>query len=146
MLADRFVRDLPAPPLGATITYDGGDPKRRVSGFGVRVTAAGVRAFVLNYRARGIERRYTIDKFPEWNVSRTRDRAKELKRMIDQGGDPLLEEREEREAPTVNDLADRFLSDHAIRKRERSRREDESLLNNGSGRSSTAARYSTAAR
>ncbi len=88
LLTDRFVRDLPAPPRGATITYDGGDPKRRVSGFGVRVTAAGVRAFVLNYRVRGIERCYTIGKFPEWNVSRARDRAKELKRTIDQGGDP----------------------------------------------------------
>jgi hypothetical protein len=51
LLTDRIVRELPAPARGAKITYDGGDPRRRVSGFGVRVTAAGQRAFILNYCA-----------------------------------------------------------------------------------------------
>ncbi len=44
-LTDRLVRDLPAPKIGAQITYDADLP-----GFGARVTAAGSRSFVLNYR------------------------------------------------------------------------------------------------
>jgi integrase len=38
------------------------------------------------------------------------------------------ERHKERAAPTVNDLIDRYLAEHAPRKRERSRQEDESLI------------------
>jgi hypothetical protein len=99
-----------------------------VKGFGLRVTKAGARAFVLNYRIRGIERRLTIGSFPDWGVSAAREEAKRLKRLVDQGCDPMGERHDERAAPTVNDLADQYLGDHAPRKRERSRREDESLI------------------
>ena len=37
-------------------------------GFGVRVTAAGARAFVLNYRLRGREYRFTIGAWPDWSA------------------------------------------------------------------------------
>ena len=129
LLTDRIVRELPAPVRGAKITYDGGDPNKRVSGFGVRVTTAGQRAFILNYWIRGLERRCTIGRFPDWNTSDARAKAKELKREIDQGGDPLLEERKEREAPTMRDLIERWHAVKAPKKTsERSRREDESLI------------------
>ena len=60
-LTDAIVKALPAPPSGEKITYD-----EAVKGFGIRVTAAGARSFVLNYRTRlGRERRYTIGRFPE---------------------------------------------------------------------------------
>lgn len=86
-LTDDIVRALPAPSKGNKITYDG-----EVKGFGVRVTTANARAFILNYRTKlGIERRYTIGSFPDWPVNEARDRAKELKRQIDLGGDPMLE-------------------------------------------------------
>ena len=38
------------------------------------------------------------------------------------------ERHEERAAPTVNDLVDRYLVEHAPRKRDRSRQEDGSLI------------------
>src|SRR4051794_12784728 len=102
-LTDAVVRALPMPPSGAKITYDAG-----VKGFGVRVTAAGSRAFVLNYRTRGgRERRYTIGAFPDWKASAARAEAAELKKSIDRGGDPVGEIRTGREAPTVADLCDR---------------------------------------
>src|SRR5690242_11653968 len=69
ILTDRIVCDLPAPARGAKITYDGGDPRKCVTGFGVRVTATGQRSFILNYWVRGLERRYTIGRFPEFKVS-----------------------------------------------------------------------------
>ena len=56
-LTDRFAKLAAAPDEGRPyrIYYD-----HEVKGFGLRVTKAGFRAFILNYRARGVERRYTI--------------------------------------------------------------------------------------
>lgn len=129
LLTDAIVRSLGAPASGNKITYDGGDPKKRVRGFGVRVTASGARAFILNYRAGGTERRYTIGSFPDWSVSTAREEAKRLRREIDRGEDPVRGRRDYREAPTVADLCVRYIEEHAsARKRERSRLEDEGLI------------------
>jgi integrase len=113
-LTDALIRKLLAPATGNRITYDAS-----VKGFGVRVTAAGARAFILNYRRRsdGLERRATIGAFPDWSVSTARDEAKRLKRLIDGGGDPVGEHREQMHAPTMNDLCDRFEQEHLPRKR-----------------------------
>jgi hypothetical protein len=46
-LTDSIVKTLPLPVRGNRIAYD-----TDVKGFGVRITAAGARAFVLNYRTR----------------------------------------------------------------------------------------------
>jgi hypothetical protein len=53
---------LPAPGASSKVYYDAPDAKGRghTPGFGVRVTSTGGRAFVLNYRAAGRERRLTI--------------------------------------------------------------------------------------
>lgn len=124
-LTDKLVKAALAPPPGRAnaITYDG-----EVRGFGLRVTQRGARSFILNYRVGGRERRLTIGAHPDWPVAAARDEAKRLKREIDNGRDPLAERQAVREAPTVNDLANRYLAEHAIRKRERSRREDEGLV------------------
>jgi integrase len=124
-LTDALVKAAPGPAPGKAwvIHYDG-----EVKGFGLRVTRSGSRSFILNYRARGIERRPTIGSYPDWKVSAAREEAKRLKREIDQGRDPMGERHDERAAPTVNDLIGRYLSEHATRKRERSRREDQSLI------------------
>jgi integrase len=112
-LTDAAVKRLPAPAKGNRITYDPALP-----GFGVRVTAAGHRAFVLTYYNRtGRQRRYTIGAFPDWSVTGAREEARKLKRQIDQGGDPLAELEAERGGPTVNDLIRRFLEEHVSRKR-----------------------------
>jgi integrase len=113
-LTDQVVRRLPAPARSNKITYDGELP-----GFGCRVTAAGARAFVLNYRrkADGVERRKTIGSWPTWSVAAARDEAKRLKRLVDSGGDPVGEHREQRDAPTVGDLIDRFVEEQLPRRR-----------------------------
>src|SRR5215472_13951180 len=116
-LTDTIVRGLPAPERGNKVTYDDA-----VKGFGARVTANGARSFVLNYRARGIERRLTIGSYPDWRTTEAREEARLLRQEVDRGGDPLLERRERREAPTVADLADRYRAEHLPSKRERPRR------------------------
>jgi integrase len=104
-LTDAIVKRLKAPPKGSKLYYDD-----KVKGFAVRVTAAGSRSFVLNYYTKlGRERRYTIGSFPEWSTKAARDEAKALKRRIDGGADPVGENREAREAPTIADLCDRYL-------------------------------------
>jgi integrase len=124
-LTDRIAKSAAVPADGKAqrIDYD-----TEVKGFGLRVTKAGARSFILNYRVHGVERRFTIGSYPDWPVSAAREEAKRLKRLVDQGQDPMGERHEERAAPTVDDLLDRYLIEHAPRKREGSRRADESLI------------------
>ncbi len=83
-----------------------------VKGFGLRVHAGGARSFFLNYRLNGREGRHTIGSYPEWSVAAARERAKELRRAVDNGTDPAGEKRARREAPTVQDLIDRYIEEH----------------------------------
>ncbi len=109
VLTDAIVKKLPLPETASKIHYDGS-----VAGFGCRVTAAGARAYVLRYRVRGTgrERSYTIGGARDWTVGAARLRARELRREIDQGGDPLGDLEDERSAPTVAELIDRFDAEH----------------------------------
>ena len=113
-LTNRSVAKLPPPARGNRIFYDDW-----IGGFGCRVTAAGGRAFVLNFyrRADGRERRFTIGGFPEWSAAAAREEAKRLKREIDGGADPVGDQQKNRAAPTVADLAARFEHDYVPRKR-----------------------------
>ena len=120
---DRAVRDLPVPERGNRIYYDPG-----MRGLGVRVTSAGARSWVLNYRAGGIERRLTIGDASAWTVRAARARAAELRREIDAGADPMAERHKARLAPTGNDLADRFAAEYLPRKRPATQRDYASLI------------------
>ena len=112
-LPDIIVKRLPKPAAGHTISWDA-----QVAGFGCRVTAAGARSFILNYRTRaGRLRRFTIGSFPNWSTGAARDEARNLKIRIDRGGDPLGDIQRTRGAPTVSDLCDRFLAEYLPRKR-----------------------------
>ncbi len=83
-LMDRVVKALPLPKSKTCITYDA-----ELKGFGVRITPAGARSFILNYRIKGRERRYTIGSYPDWSVAAAREEIKWLKRKIDLGYDPM---------------------------------------------------------
>jgi integrase len=111
-LSDDLITALAPPSKGNRIKYD-----KAVAGFGARVTAAGARSFVLNYRAGRHERRITIGSFPDWSTAKARERATALRRRIDVGDDPMAERHQQRVAPTVNDLADRFEAEHLPKKR-----------------------------
>jgi len=130
-LDDIKVRNLPAPATGNKVYYD--RPNKRgndwTPGFGVRVTAAGARSFVINYRTKdGTERRHTIGSYPSWSLAAARIEARKLKRAIDQGSDPVTEGREQRNAETVSDLCTRFLEEHVVKKRPATARDYTSIL------------------
>ncbi len=70
----------------------------------------------LYYRTReGKERRPKIGSWPEMPLSRARAVAKDLKERIAAGEDPSAAWKQERDAPTVADLCDRYLSEWAPR-------------------------------
>jgi integrase len=111
-ITDTLVRKLSTPTSGNRITKDA-----RVRGFGIRVTAGGARSFVLGYTVHGRERRMTIGEFPAWTTLAALEEAKRLRRLVDQNIDPLEQRIAAREAPTVRDLAKRFLDEHAPKRR-----------------------------
>ena len=126
-LTDAMIRRLPPPGKGNRITYD-----TDVAGFGCCVTAGDVRSFILNYRTKaGRERRITIGRVSNWRTTAARDKAKELKRLIDDGGDPLADIQAERKAPIMGDLIDRFEREHLPKKLRPSTRDDyQRMINN----------------
>ena len=114
-LTDAIVKRLAPPAKGYAVTRD-----TEARGFAVRVTANGVRSFVLDYYTRGgRDRCFTIGQFPDWAVTAARAEAKRLRQEIDRGFDPLAEIAAERAAPTVWELCDRFEQEHLPRKRPR---------------------------
>ena len=91
-LNEATIKALPTPAKGNKIHYFGGAMLQGITaptGFGVRVTAAGAKAFVLGYRVRGRECRYTIGGFPTWTAARAVREARELRQRIDRGENPL---------------------------------------------------------
>lgn len=103
-LNEETVRGLPIPAAGNRVHYfpdavlQGTKAPR---GFGVRVTAGGVRSFVMNYRVNHVERRYTIGVHPDWSVLNAVKEARALRQRIDRGEDPL-DDRRKRESVQEN--------------------------------------------
>jgi len=83
-----------------------------VRGFAVCIYRSGNRAFTIDYRHAGRQRRMTIGRWPEWSTTSARDRAKELRREIDAGADPLGQKETGRDAPRITDMIDRYTEVH----------------------------------
>ena len=83
-----------------------------ILGLAAKVQSSGTRTFTLDYRYAGRQRRMTIGRWPEWSVTSARERAKDLRRMIDAGQDPLAAKEELREAPHITDMIDRYIREH----------------------------------
>ena len=124
LITEKLLRKLQPPPRGNRVIYDG-----QIRGFGARITAAGVKAFVLNYHVSGRERRYTIGRWPEISAEMARREALALREGIRQGHDPLRERERARGVPIMSDLAQRYIRQHAEPfKRPLSIRDDRRLL------------------
>jgi Arm DNA-binding domain len=107
MLDNRRAKETAAPARGSIMLWD-----ESIPGLGLRIHSGGSKSFFINYRRDGRQMRYTIGPYPRWSVAAARERAKELRRKIDMGEDPAGEKRERREAPTVRDLIERYISEH----------------------------------
>ena len=108
-LTEKAVRDL-KPGSRTTFLWDD-----RITGkgrLGARVTAAGAKAFVLDYfDAGGTRRRMTLGRPGEMSLAQARDRAsRELAAIRDGEPDMAARRRQAFAAPTVADLIDQFLT------------------------------------
>lgn len=98
-ITETFTKQAQPPEKGNKIYYDDS-----IKGFGLRITKAGTKSFILNYTINRRERRLTIGGYPAWSAAAAREETKRLRRMVDQGNDPLLERNQRKVAPTVADL------------------------------------------
>lgn len=123
LLTDRVVKALPPASRANQITYD-----TDLKGFGVRVAAAGTKAFIVNYRVDSRERRITIGSYPDWSAAAARKEAISIKRSVDRGEDPMADRHEGRATPKVAFLAQRYLLEYASRKVPRAQADDKSMI------------------
>jgi integrase len=118
-LTDTIVKNLPVPTTQKkTLTADG-DTKREkgLRRFFAQVTRDGARSFVIRYNIHRVERLYTIGRWPDWPTAAAREEARRLLQLVDQGIDPKQRRDDARDALTVNELCERYLAEHAIKKR-----------------------------
>jgi integrase len=110
----------PAGDGAETVLWDS-----ELKGFGVRVQRGSAKSYVLHYRVgsgRGAPlRKLTIGRHGSpWTPDTARREAKSLLGMIEDGFDPAADKMLRREAPTIVELAERFLAEHAHAKRKSS--------------------------
>jgi integrase len=104
-LTKSVVEGLPAPVLGYTLHWDGA-----LKGFGVRITARGVKTFVLQRRVNGKERRITIGRLGPLTAEQARREPTRLLGAIATGRDPVAERNHaEVEAVTLGDTFTEYL-------------------------------------
>ncbi|MCF6262551.1 MAG: Arm DNA-binding domain-containing protein [Xanthomonadales bacterium] len=98
-LTDRHIKSI-KPENRARIYYD--NQRDAPKGFGLRVTHAGTKSWILRYFVKGRERRLTLKYgYPAWEPKRARMEASNIKTDITAGHDPLTERAEKAKAERI---------------------------------------------
>ena len=127
-LNEEAVKRLPVPTKGNRVTYFAGaviQGAKAPRGFGVRVTATGARAFVLNYRLRGREHRFTIGAWPDWSALKAVRTARDLRQRVDRGENPVEDRTPSHATASVAAILDDFVARHVRNKNQPLRSADE---------------------
>src|SRR6201986_458714 len=120
-LSEETIKGLRTPERGNSITYFAGatvQGAKAPRGFGVRVTASGARAFILNYRLRGREHRFTIGAWPDWSALKAVREARNLRQRVDRGEDPLKDRAPIPATKSISSVIDEFMTRY-VRNKER---------------------------
>jgi integrase len=115
-LNEAAIKTLPIPDKGNRVHYYAGavlQGQTAPRGFGVRVTAGGAKAFVINFRLGGKEHRYTIGQYPDWSALQAVREARTLRQRIDRGENPLEDRAPPPEVKTVAAVLDEFMARYA---------------------------------
>lgn len=101
-----------------------------VKGFGAKITPAGAKIYVLQYRCNGRQRRYTIGRQGSpWTAEQAREEAVRLLLEVKRGTDPAEVKRAEQHDVAFAEFAERYLREHAdLYKKPRSAALDRWLL------------------
>ncbi len=121
-LSDASARKALSPTRGQLFLWD-----TEIKGFALRVTSGGAKSFVLDYRVDGRQRRITLGSYPDWTVQAARAAAKAKKRDVDQGQDPMGERQALRDAPTIQDLWERYKTEKLSKKAARTQLDETSM-------------------
>jgi integrase len=104
------------PRAQAYITFD-----TEVRTFGVRVYPSGQQSYVLSYRAvpgrQGVKKTYVLGSAAVFTPDQARELARQWLAQIRLGVDPAGQKAAQRTAPTMADLAQRYLTEHAETKK-----------------------------
>ncbi|AYW40810.1 DUF4102 domain-containing protein [Pseudomonas aeruginosa] len=85
-----------------------------VPGFLCKITPAGRKVFMLQYRTNAGERRKpALGQYGELTVEQARSLAQEWLAEVRRGGDPAADKAEARKAPTVKELCVKFMEDYS---------------------------------
>ncbi|MEM7696100.1 MAG: tyrosine-type recombinase/integrase [Pseudomonadota bacterium] len=122
--------------LVESVVADNGPVKlwdSEVPGFHVEARPSGKRAFYLFYRVGGgrgsTQRRAKIGEFGPMTVDAAREKARQWAARVANGDDPAAERHQQRIAPRMNELFERYLEDHARpHKKPTSIAEDERII------------------
>jgi len=123
-ITKRLLYSLKPPAAGEVKVWD-----TDLHGFAARVRVGGSRRFIVEWMRDRQTRRLTLGEYGPLTVKQARDLAKEVLGRIARGEDPAAERAGERAAPTVADLAKRYMDQHAgPRKKPASVEADERML------------------
>ncbi|MBF0154644.1 MAG: tyrosine-type recombinase/integrase [Magnetococcales bacterium] len=87
-----------------------------LKGFGVKVTPAGKKSYILQYRLGGPTRRYTIGVHGVLTPDQARQEAIRLLGLVANGKDPSAIKAEVKTIPTVAEVVERFFAEHVTAK------------------------------
>ena len=100
-----------------------------LTGFGVRVYPSGKKSYVISYRFEGRKRLHTLGKVEAFRkVDEARDLGREILANVAKGVDPQVERAKAHGSPSVRDLYERYMREHARpHKKPSSIRDDERM-------------------
>ena len=127
-LTKRFVEAMQPDSEKKLIFWDS-----ELKGFGVVVLPSGRKTYSVQYRnTQRIQRRLKIGVHGHVTTEEARIHAKNILSKVVQGADPALQSRPQtiKDKPSFEDLAQEYMICHAIKKRPKSQKEDQGMLNN----------------
>lgn len=114
-ITKRVLDSLKAPSSGEIKVWD-----TELRGFVVRVRAGGSRRFIVEWKREGESRRVTLGEYGALTADQAREMARQILARVARGEDPAAERALAKAAPTLADLAQRYLEQHANLKKKHS--------------------------
>lgn len=112
-LTKSAVDKIAPPSTGKIIVWDADQ-----AGFGVVVTAQGVKSWIINYRTRdGRQRRLVLGRCDRLTADQARTAARAKLAEVDLGGDPVTERKETRARMRMSALLDQYITDEMPRRK-----------------------------